>query len=182
MSVKSPENNRRFESDFIRLDITQLTTNLKDIILFQKADISKELLEKLKEYLKNRWRMRITVKDIIALTISKLFCCPRLRKRIFKKTDRKVQLYQKGENKIMKELDCVVLMKRMRQLDLILSLFLSSRQKFLLNFQRKNLIKDYSSSSSDGGGATGGGDLTSSLMKKFREDSTHNQQTQQLES
>jgi hypothetical protein len=43
-------------------------------------------------------------------------------------------LYKKGEEKVMKELDCVNIMTKMRQLELLISLFLNSKQKFLLNF------------------------------------------------
>ena len=42
----------------------------------------------------------------------------------------------------MKELDCVNIMMKMRQLELLISLFLNSKQKFLLNFQKKNVITD----------------------------------------
>ena len=45
-----------------------------------------------------------------------------------------MRLYKKGEEKVMRELDCVNIMMKMRQLELLLSLFLNSKQKFLLNF------------------------------------------------
>jgi hypothetical protein len=45
-----------------------------------------------------------------------------------------MRLYKKGEEKVMRELDCVNILKKMRQLELIISLFLNSKQKFLLNF------------------------------------------------
>ena len=51
-----------------------------------------------------------------------------------------MHLYKKGEEKVMKELDCVNIMMKMRQLELLISLFLNSKQKFLLNFQKKNVI------------------------------------------
>jgi hypothetical protein len=53
-----------------------------------------------------------------------------------------MHLYKKGEEKVMKELDCVNIMMKMRQLELLISLFLNSKQKFLLNFQKKNVITD----------------------------------------
>jgi hypothetical protein len=44
-------------------------------------------------------------------------------------------------------------MTRLRQLDLLVSLFLSTQQKTLLNFQKKNLLREeidrYSSSEDD---------------------------------
>lgn len=42
----------------------------------------------------------------------------------------------------MKELDCVNILMKMRQLELILSLILNTKQKFLLKFQKKNLISE----------------------------------------
>ena len=42
----------------------------------------------------------------------------------------------------MKELDCVNIMMKMRYLELLISLFLTSKQKFLLRFQKKNVISD----------------------------------------
>jgi len=56
--------------------------------------------------------------------------------------ERKMHLYKKGEEKVIKELDCVNIMTKMRQLELLISLFLNSKQKFLLNFQKKNVITD----------------------------------------
>ena len=53
-----------------------------------------------------------------------------------------MHFYKKGEEKVMKELDCVNIMMKMRQLELLISLFLNSKQKFLLNFQKKNVIND----------------------------------------
>ena len=45
-----------------------------------------------------------------------------------------MRLYKQGEDKIMKELDCVNIMMKLRQLELLVSLFLNQKQKFLLNF------------------------------------------------
>ena len=53
-----------------------------------------------------------------------------------------MHLYQKGEEKVIKELDGVNIMTKLRQLELLISLFLNSKQKFLLNFQKKNVISD----------------------------------------
>ncbi len=43
-------------------------------------------------------------------------------------------LYKKGEEKLVEELDCVNIMTKLRQVELLISLFLNSKQKFLLNF------------------------------------------------
>jgi hypothetical protein len=55
-------------------------------------------------------------------------------------------LYQKGEKKLSKELDVISLLKSLRQIKLLTQVTLSQKQKFMLKFQRKNLIETSSSS------------------------------------
>ena len=55
-------------------------------------------------------------------------------------------LMQKGETRIKQELDCVNLMTKLRQLDTVVSLYLTKEQRFLLNLQKKNLIQEYDTS------------------------------------
>lgn len=56
-----------------------------------------------------------------------------------------------GQQKIVKELDCINLISRLRQLDLLISLFLSNHQKVLLNYSKRNILrKDELESSSSG--------------------------------
>lgn len=105
------------------------------------------MLAKIKAYLSNRWRLKITFRDLVRFSLNKLFCgcCLKVfRFRGFMSQDniRKMKLYQKGQKMVLKELDCINIMTKMRQLDLLLSLSLNGKQKFLLNFQRKNLIKE----------------------------------------
>ena len=83
--------------------------------------------------------MQIT--DIIKLSLRRLisycFCrCSSTSKSELDETlqERKMRLYKQGEDKIMKELDCVNIMMKLRQLELLVSLFLNQKQKFLLNF------------------------------------------------
>lgn len=59
-------------------------------------------------------------------------------------------MYKKGEEKIKKELDCVNMMTKLRQLDLLISLYLNRNQKFLLNLQKKHLIQDIDTSEDEG--------------------------------
>ena len=42
----------------------------------------------------------------------------------------------------MKELDCVKIMTKLRQLDVLTQLILTAKQRYLLNFQKKNIIKE----------------------------------------
>lgn len=69
----------------------------------------------IKEYLKNRWRIKIQIKDIVRFSISKLCGCCRSKQSIAHTLNqRKVNLYRKGEAKIKQELDCVNLMTKLR--------------------------------------------------------------------
>jgi hypothetical protein len=47
----------------------------------------------------------------------------------------------KGEQKVIKELDCINLINRLRQLDLLTSLYLSTNQKTLLNYSKRNILR-----------------------------------------
>ena len=42
----------------------------------------------------------------------------------------------------MKELDCINIMTKLRQLDVLSHLMLTAKQRYLLNFQKKNIIKE----------------------------------------
>eukprot|EP00347_Sterkiella_histriomuscorum_P021629 403333316 len=58
-------------------------------------------------------------------------------------------LYKKGENKVAGELDCISMIKMIRQMKLMTYILLSKKQKLLLKFQRKNVLDSDTSSSSD---------------------------------
>jgi len=57
-------------------------------------------------------------------------------------------IYRKGEKKLQAELNCIQIIKGMRQLKLMTEVLLSQKQKMLLKFQRRNVIDLDSSSSS----------------------------------
>jgi len=58
--------------------------------------------------------------------------------------------YQKGENKLINELDVVTLLKSIRNLNLLTNTLLSQKQRMLMRFQKKNIIQtDSSSADSD---------------------------------
>jgi hypothetical protein len=111
----------------------------------------------IRTYLANRWRIGIKASDILWYSIGRILCCCCIgryasRHGKLSQTERKLNLYKRGEEKVKQELDCINLMTRLRQLDLLVSLFLSSQQKVLLHFSKKNLIRcenDRFNSSSD---------------------------------
>lgn len=102
-----------------------MTLKIKD--LFAKSLKDKNFTEnayrKVSNYLKNRWRIKITFSDIFEFSFKKIFrCCRCSNSKSDSLNERKIHLYRKGEEKIKKELDCVNLMTKLRQLDLLLSL------------------------------------------------------------
>lgn len=87
--------------------------------------------------------MKINLRDILFYSFWKVFKWMKCRKTLKRtQNQKKIALYKKGEEKIKQELDCVNLMTKLRQLDLLLSLYLNREQKFLLNLQKKHLIQD----------------------------------------
>ena len=86
-----------------------------------------------------------------------------------------MHLYKKGEEKVIKELDCVNIMTKMRQLELLISLFLNSKQKFLLNFQKKNVITDDRQADTGSRSESEEDETGSLIFNKFTEDIANNQ-------
>lgn len=86
----------------------------------------------------NRKRFFYSFKDILE-SFFKCLC--------FRSTKQKQHyLYDKGERKLISELDVVQLLRTIRQTKLLTQVILNQRQKMLLKFQRKNLIETSSSS------------------------------------
>lgn len=137
--------------------------------------VSESTLQMMRTYLANRWRISIKATDIFCYSIMRIFCacCHRrigARHGRLTTSERKLNLYRRGEEKVKQELDCINLMTRLRQLDLLVSLFLTSEQKVLLHFSKKNLIRcenDRFNSSSDE--EFGSNQAYQSLIPKFQE-------------
>ena len=53
---------------------------------------------------------------------------------------KKMFLFQKGKAKVLQEMDCVTILTKIRLLELLVSLFLTDRQKFLLKFQKRHVL------------------------------------------
>eukprot|EP00347_Sterkiella_histriomuscorum_P017061 403350812 len=129
-----------------------MTMNVKDLFFksIKDKNFSENAYESVVKYLKNRWRIKITFRDIFVFSFWRLFGCCRCRKSDGDSiNERKIHLYKKGEQKIKNELDCVNLMTKLRQLDLLLSLQLDKNQKFLLNLQKKHLIQEIDTSTDE---------------------------------
>lgn len=59
--------------------------------------------------------------------------------------------FEVGQEKLLDELDCVNMIKAIRQLRILTQVLLTKRQKFLIKFQRNNVIDSSSSGTSDEG-------------------------------
>jgi len=77
--------------------------------------IKKTTIEGIKEYLKHRWRLKLSARDICMLTVIRpLFhrCLSQKKKDSFGL--RKERLYHSGYERIHKDLDCVNLLFKLR--------------------------------------------------------------------
>ncbi|CAI2359077.1 unnamed protein product [Moneuplotes crassus] len=83
-----------------------------------------------------------------------LFCCVvcrRKRTMRLKPRFRDHLYYEIGEEKLLDELDCVTIIKAVRQLKILTQVLFDKKQKFLMKFQRNNVIDSSSSGTSDEG-------------------------------
>jgi hypothetical protein len=94
-----------------------------------------------REYLANsRWSLHFSATDIFSITLNQLLFSP--LKRLFTRcflsktpggphesafSERKLAIFEKGTRKVMKELDCVSLLNRMKTLEQLMTLLLTSR-------------------------------------------------------
>ncbi|CDW82856.1 UNKNOWN [Stylonychia lemnae] len=79
------------------------------------------------------------------------FCLCFRKKRYLKQKPRFMKhfLYRKGERKVAEELDCIQMIKMIRQMKLLTYVLLTKKQKLLLKFQRRNVLDYDTQSSSD---------------------------------
>ncbi|CDW75112.1 UNKNOWN [Stylonychia lemnae] len=163
-----------FLSGFSKLH--EISLGIKELFLkdIREKNFSSKAYDSMKDYMKNRWRVKINFRDIFVFSFWKIFGFLRCNRRRDSDTinERKIHLYKKGEEKIKKELDCVNLMTKLRQLDLLISLELNKSQKFLLNLQKRHLIQEVETSSDEDGMNLV---EVSKFDKKNQNDQTHKQ-------
>lgn len=125
---------------------------IREDLVENNCEVDKGLYNVLRTYLSNRWRIELKPSDMMWYSIQRVlcFCClkrgnPAVRdknkKADISSTQKRANLYQRGEAKVIKELDCINILTRLRQLDLLVSLFLSNQQKVLLHFSKQNLLR-----------------------------------------
>lgn len=111
-----------------------------------REQVTSKTLSKLRTYLRTRWRLSLSLKEIFKL---KFLGCKCRSRPLNKSLLTKQKIFHKGQNKIKNELDCINNLTKLRQLDLILSLFLTVPQKVLLYYQKKQLIQEEDISSDE---------------------------------
>ncbi|CDW91161.1 UNKNOWN [Stylonychia lemnae] len=99
------------------------------------------------EQIFGRLRFKYSFKDILSYLL-RFACCLKYKSMMLNQKLRKHALFDKGQEKLLEELDCVTLLKSIRTLKLFQQVFLNENQKLLMKFQRKMLI-DSDSTSSD---------------------------------
>ena len=93
----------------------------------------------------NTTKFKFTIKDIF----SSIFCSC-IRYKHYTLEERKQKLYDKARAKIDKEFDAINLLKVMKEVRLMASVFLNPTQKLLMSFQRKYVLdSEESENSSD---------------------------------
>lgn len=88
------------------------------------------------------------------LILHYIFCWVRCRNEKsmrYKKHFRDQVYYNVGQEKLVDELDWVTIVKSIRRLKMLTQILLSKKQKFLLKFQRNDIIDSSSSGTSDEG-------------------------------
>jgi hypothetical protein len=164
-----------------------VSQKIREEIDKNQGTVNEGIMQMMRTYLANRWRISIKSADIFWYSIMRLLCCCCIgrfgtRHGRLSQSEKKINLYRRGEEKVKQELDCINLMTRLRQLDLLVSLFLSSQQKVLLHFSKKNLIRcenDRFNSSSEE--EFGNNQAYQSIIPKYPEDTGSGQMDPQFE-
>ena len=126
---------------------------LKNQYYRSAGNIEEGWFQRLRYYLSSRQRVKVNVRFITLYYVQMFFCyaigqCSRKKK--LNNTEKQYNLFKNGEIKILQELDTVNLILRLRQLEILVSRFLNKDQQLLINFQKKNILREevdlYSSS------------------------------------
>jgi hypothetical protein len=94
----------------------------------------------------NRSRFSFSVRDVFEYAL-RCICWRDINGQRRQKGFKKHYLFEKGEEKFNRELDVVKIVKTLRRFKMVSQAMLSQRHRFILKFQRMNLIETSSSSS-----------------------------------
>jgi len=129
----------------------------KDITNFKQSQKTVEDIE-LKNQILHNWetsmRNRRVFKYGYLSIFHYIFCWVACRRDKAMRTKPKFRdhvYFSVGQEKLHNELDCVTIIKSIRKLRILTQLLLTKKQKFLIKFQRDNVIDSSSSGTSDEG-------------------------------
>ncbi|CAI2387341.1 unnamed protein product [Moneuplotes crassus] len=114
-------------------------------------DIKGEILERCEKSMRERRVFKYGYFHIFHYLCCCRLVCRRKRNMRLMPYFRDQLYYNIGEEKLLEELDCVTIIKAVRQLKLLTAVLLTKKQKFLMKFQRNNVIDSSSSGTSDEG-------------------------------
>lgn len=121
------------KSESTHRQVKKKIKEIKEELLVNMHQPDRATIQRIKDYLSNRWRIQITFMDNFKFIYDKVthilcrWCKSRKDLRYLANVqERKVELYKRGESKIKNELDCISILTKLRYLDVLLSIFLSS--------------------------------------------------------
>ncbi|CDW83031.1 UNKNOWN [Stylonychia lemnae] len=125
----------------------------KQITEGQNFKAKKTMYEELYELIKTRGRFRANN----AAFLSNMFCknqlCRTQKQKKYELRDGKYRSikdqFDLGKNQVIKELDCVNIVKKLRKLDQFFKIMLSKPQQALFKHQKKELLDEFSGSEED---------------------------------
>ncbi|TNV84898.1 hypothetical protein FGO68_gene5339 [Halteria grandinella] len=148
---------RLFKSSFLR-QLYQVGAELKPTakkfsdaqmvkVVNENEELEENFLKSIVDYLLQRTRFSYGYREITHYLVKcRCFTLQKSKKNL-SKNDKQHFLYNKGNEKLERELDVVNLVKSIRQLRLMAQVLLSQNERILLKFQRQNMIELTSSSS-----------------------------------
>jgi hypothetical protein len=86
--------------------------------IMNSNDLDRNIISRLALFIKSWTKIHFTLKDVFIVRIYRLFNCSNGKKRNDKRIDKQA-LLKRGEAKIIQELDCVHILKKMRSIDII---------------------------------------------------------------
>jgi hypothetical protein len=120
-----------------------------EIMASDNFKVNKNITTMISKYLRTRFKLSISVKDKCSAGLRKVFNCLCGQSSTMDCSEKKIYLYERAKSKLTKDLDCVDFLRKIKKIENLLSLVLDSKQRLLLFFNRKNVVKhedDYSSS------------------------------------
>ena len=113
-------------------------------------ELKEQILKNWEKSMRERRVFKYGYLDILHYLFCWVIC--RRKRTLSKKPKFRDHLYfEVGHEKLLDELDWVTIIKSIRKLEILTQILLNKRQKFMMKFQRNNVIDSSSSGTSDEG-------------------------------